>query len=159
MAFALWELAKNPQFQARLRTEVNETLKRVRARGDDDFTANDFETMPYLVALTKETLRLHPIAIDIIRAPTRDDVIPLSKPILGASGKVYNELHIPAGTPIFISPLGYNMYVATHSRYCIPNSFHRNRDVWGSDADAFRPERWFEMNEKPETTLGVYGNL
>ena len=159
MTFALWELAKNPQFQERLRTEINGTFKRVKARGDDDFTANDFETMPCLVALTKETLRLHPIAIDVIRAPTRDDVMPLSKPIVGTSGKIYNELSIPAGTPIFISPLGYNMYVTIHDR-CFPlNSFYRNRDVWGSDADVFRPERWFEMNEKLETALGVYGNL
>jgi len=143
LTFALWELAKNRQFQERLRTEINETLKRVRARGGDDFTANDFETMPCLVALTKETLRVHPIAIEIVRAPSTDDVLPLSKPVIGASGKTYTELLIPAGTPIFISPLGYNM----------------NRDVWGSDADVFRPERWFEVNQKPETAFGVYGNL
>jgi len=159
LTFALWELAKDPQFQERLRTEVNETLKMVKARGDDDFTANDLETMPCLVALTKETLRLHPIAIDVIRAPTRDDLMPLSKPIIGASGKVYNELPIPAGTPIFISPLGYNMYVTTYDRFFQLKSFRRNHDVWGPDADVFRPERWFEMNEKPETALGVYGNL
>jgi len=140
--------------------EINGTLKGVRTRGGHDFTANDFETMPWLVALTKETLRLHPIAIEVIRAPTRDDVIPLSKPIIGASGKVYGELPVPPGTPIFMSPLGYNMYVTTRRDRCfLPNSFRRNRDVWDSDADIFRPERWFEMNKEPETALRVYGNL
>ena len=33
--------------------EINETLAKVRARGDGDFTANDFESMPYLVAVIK----------------------------------------------------------------------------------------------------------
>ena len=37
--------------------------------------------------------------------------------------------------------------------------FRRNKDIWGRDADEFRPERWFEMSEKRETSFGVYGNL
>lgn len=159
MSFALWELSKNRQFQERLRAEIDETLQKARARGDSDITANDFETMPCLVAVTKETMRLHPIALDVIRAPMRDDIMPLSKPVIGASGKAYNELPIPAGTPIFISPLGYNMCVTVRDRRFLFDSFRRNRDVWGSDADAFRPERWFEMNEKPEASFGVYGNM
>ena len=53
MTFGLWELAKHPDFQEKLRAEISETLVKVKARGDTDFTANDFETMPYLVAVTK----------------------------------------------------------------------------------------------------------
>lgn len=38
--------------------------------------------------------------------------------------------------------------------------FHgRNQDVWGPDAHEFRPERWFEMKERVESPVGVYGNL
>jgi len=33
--------------------EINETLEKVKARGDTDFTAKDFDNMPYLVAVTK----------------------------------------------------------------------------------------------------------
>lgn len=38
--------------------------------------------------------------------------------------------------------------------------FHdRNQDLWGPDAYAFRPERWFETSEQVESPVGVYGNL
>jgi len=37
--------------------------------------------------------------------------------------------------------------------------FHSNKDLWGPDAYEFRPERWFGMNEEPESHIGVYGNL
>ena len=46
-------MAKHRDLQEKLRTEINETLEKVKARGDDDFTANDLENMPYLVAITK----------------------------------------------------------------------------------------------------------
>jgi len=46
-------LAKHRDCQGKLRAEINETLAKVKARGDADFTANDFENMPYLVAFTK----------------------------------------------------------------------------------------------------------
>ena len=37
--------------------------------------------------------------------------------------------------------------------------FRRNKDVWGPDAYEFRPERWLDMNERPESPVGVYGNM
>jgi hypothetical protein len=37
---------------------------------------------------------------------------------------------------------------------------YRNPDVWGSDAEVFRPERWLQQDAgKVETPVGVYGNL
>jgi len=53
LTFTLWEMAKHRDLQEKLRTEINETLERVKARGDGDFTANDLENMPYLAATTK----------------------------------------------------------------------------------------------------------
>jgi len=143
LTFALWEFAKNRRVQEKLRAEIKETLGRIRMRGDSDFTVSDIDSMPYLLAVGKEVLRVYPVAIEIPRAPNQDDVLPLSKPVVGVSGKVYKELHISAGTPLFISTIGYNL----------------NKDVWGPDAYEFRPERWLEMNDKPELPVGVYGNL
>ena len=53
VTYGLWELAKHRDFQEKLRAEINETLAKIKARGNSDFTANDFESMPYLVAFTK----------------------------------------------------------------------------------------------------------
>ena len=50
MAYILWELAKNPESQTKLRTELNAN---VSAKGNADFTAVELETMPYLNAVIK----------------------------------------------------------------------------------------------------------
>jgi len=93
--------------------------------------------------LVKEALRILPPVADIPRVTTEDDVMPLSKPIVGNSGKVYNEIAVPAGTFVFFSMLGHGL----------------NKDVWGPDAHIFRPERFLEVNGTPEERIGVYGNL
>ena len=46
-------MAKHRECQDKLRAEINETLEKVKARGDVDLTANDLENMPYLVAIIK----------------------------------------------------------------------------------------------------------
>ncbi|KAF9780802.1 cytochrome P450 [Thelephora terrestris] len=140
---ALWELAENRHVQEKLRAEIMETLSRIRARGDSDFTVNDFDSMPYLLAVGKEILRVYPVVVEVVRAPKKDDVLPLSKPFVGRSGKLYRDLHVPAGTIVAVSSVGYNL----------------NKDVWGPDAYEFRPERWLDMNGKPESPVGLYGNL
>ena len=53
LTFGLWELAKKRQIQERLRAEIMKTLGKIRDRGDDDFTVDDFDSMPYLVAVVK----------------------------------------------------------------------------------------------------------
>ena len=53
MTLGLWELAKHQDVQEKLRAEINEILVKIKARGDVDFTVNDFKSMPYLVAFTK----------------------------------------------------------------------------------------------------------
>ena len=48
-----YELAKNPEFQEKLRTEIALKRAEVQARGDADFTMDDLESMPYLQATIK----------------------------------------------------------------------------------------------------------
>lgn len=144
LTLAIWELAKHPEYQNKLRAEIHGGLEAVHARGGVDLDISDFENMPYLVVLAKETLRMHPIAADIpMRISRAADCLPLTKPIIGLSGRLYHELPIPAGTSIVISAFGYN----------------QSPDLWGPDAYEFRPERWFNANEKPESPVGMYGNL
>ena len=56
-------------------------------------------------------MRVDPVGVEIVRTPAEDDVLPLTKPIVGTSGRVYTELPIPKGTPITISTIGYNWYI------------------------------------------------
>ena len=58
MTFTLWELAKNRDVQDKLRAEVSEAWGKVKARGDSEFAADDFDSMPYLVAVVKVHPRL-----------------------------------------------------------------------------------------------------
>ena len=41
--------------------------------------------------------------------PIQDDILPLTKPIVGASGRVYKEVPVPKGTAINVSIAAYNM--------------------------------------------------
>jgi cytochrome P450 len=78
------------------------------------------QRLPYLQAVIKEALRIHP-----------------------ATGFPMQRLVPPEGTTIagrFIpggSSVGINAWVA-----------HRNQDVYGLDADEWRPERWLEIEEQ-----------
>ena len=60
---------------------------------------------------TQEVLRVYPTATELVRVASKDDVLPLSQPIIGVSGKVYKELPITAGTGVSIAVLGYNWCV------------------------------------------------
>jgi hypothetical protein len=53
---------------------------------------------------------MHPIVNELQRVPKEDTVLPLSTPIVGISGKVYEELPVPAGTIMNLSLVGYNLY-------------------------------------------------
>ena len=36
---------------------------------------------------------------------------------------------------------------------------NRNKDVFGQDANEFRPERWLDEEKKIESKMGVYSGL
>lgn len=50
MAYVLWELAKNPESQTKLRAELDAN---VSAKGNADFAVSELESMPYLNAVIK----------------------------------------------------------------------------------------------------------
>ncbi|SJL12070.1 uncharacterized protein ARMOST_15491 [Armillaria ostoyae] len=144
LCFGLLEFCKHPEIQQRLRSEVHSTERAIRNDGRTEFTSSDLDSMPYLSAVVKETLRYHAAVYNVLRVSSQDDVLPLSKPITTTSGKVLHKLPIPKGLQIISSVAAYN----------------RNKDIFGEDADVFNPERWLRESV-PNTTasLGVYGSL
>jgi len=144
LCWVLLELARHPEVQQRLRDEIRETERVIRARGGSDFTANDLDNMVYLHAVIKESMRFHPALYQNYRRAAKDDVLPLSKPIIGTNGEVIEKLPIAKGTKVILSIAAY----------------HRNKDVFGEDADVYNPDRWLDTTrEKKGPTIGVYGNL
>ncbi|KIJ36043.1 hypothetical protein M422DRAFT_261592 [Sphaerobolus stellatus SS14] len=130
-AIFLNDIAQNPEVQERLRQEISN--KQAEIGGDDaTFTPYDYESMPYLNAVLKESMRLNPILSESYRTNRADDVLPLSEPIQGTDGKVYNELTVSKGTIVVVDVTSTN----------------RRKDLWGEDADQFNPERWLKEGEK-----------
>lgn len=75
-----------------------------------------------------------------------DVVIPLQKPALGVDGQMMSELALPSGT--LILP-------------CF-SSCNTAKDIWGEDAEEWKPERW--LSPLPPSVSearipGVYSNL
>ncbi|GAA5994665.1 cytochrome P450 [Rhodotorula paludigena] len=79
----------------------------------------DVKALPYLSACIQEALRLHSTSgMGLPRLMTQDTEV---------CGEVF-----PAGT--ILSVPSYSM--------------HRLKEVWGEDADQYRPERWLESEER-----------
>ena len=95
---------------------------------------------------------------------SRDDVLPLSKPVLTNYGDMINEVLIPKGTIITASVAAYNRYVLqSHKLLRMGNGtlYRSDKDLWGEDAHEFNPDRWLDgaLNEKKSPSIGVYSNL
>ncbi|KAF8864708.1 putative cytochrome P450 alkane hydroxylase [Acephala macrosclerotiorum] len=107
-------LARRPDIWAKLLAEVDEL------RGEKP----DYETlrnMKYLKYLMNESLRLYPVVPGNARFANRDTVLPHGGGPTGTS-------------PLYISKgqiVAYSTYV-----------MHRRPDIYGPDAEVFRPERW-----------------
>ncbi|KAI0721330.1 cytochrome P450 [Cerioporus squamosus] len=143
VSWMLLELARHPEYQARLRAEIQARREVVRARGDIRFTIDDLDSMTLLNNAIKETLRYHAIVFHLNRYALKDDVIPLQDPIVTATGEVIDAIPVKAGTWIKLSFCGYN----------------RLPSVWGADPDVWNPDRFFQIDPTKQTKLGVYANL
>ncbi|KAF9043631.1 cytochrome P450 [Hymenopellis radicata] len=146
VAWVLYELALHPEDQERVRSEVLVASKQKTLAGQK-FDATDYDSMPYLNAVIKESLtlleslRLHPFAHSLPRIAEHDDVLPLAEPIVDVNGKILSEVAIQKGQVLITSLLNYN----------------RSENVWGSDAQLWRPSRFFETEKS--INIGVYANL
>ncbi|KAJ8590023.1 cytochrome P450 [Rhizopogon salebrosus TDB-379] len=120
LGYALWELAKDPKRQSKLRKECLAYL--------GELCYDDSQTkLPYLDAVIREVLRLHPALPYMERVSIKEDVLPLRHPLVMPDGKELSSIKISAGQTVVI-PI---------------HAINRADSVWG-DGSAFKPERWLE---------------
>ncbi|KAH9941744.1 cytochrome P450 [Epithele typhae] len=109
----LWILSRDQSAQARLRSEILAVkLAHAAASGHDGpwesvhLPYDTLMALPYLDAVLRETLRVHPPTNMINRTCTRDAILPVEFPLTDASGEEVKAVHVPAGTNIVISDNG-----------------------------------------------------
>ncbi|KAH9941758.1 cytochrome P450 [Epithele typhae] len=133
LAFTLLELARHPDVQSRLREEIRSTGR--------DLSYDDVQRLPFLDAVVKEGLRLHPASPQTERVALRDDVIPLSIPIKTASGETLSSVRVRAGQ-VFHIPF---------------TTMHVAPAVWGPTAAAYDPARWLTPGGVPPPSALPHG--
>lgn len=110
-------IAKEPRIFEKLRDEISMLQGRLP-------TYEELRNFKYLKWCLNESLRIHPVVPGNSRFAIRDTVLPLGG---GANGK--HPLFVPRGTLVAYSPY----------------SMHRRHDIYGPDADEYKPERWEKL--------------
>lgn len=117
VAWMLYEIACDPDFQEQLREEIctipNPSFDQLNNR------------LPLLDAALKETLRMHPAILENHHEASETIRVPLSEPITETGEQ---QIIIPKGTTVVI-PV---------------NVLQMDKEFWGEDAEFFRPGRWLE---------------
>ncbi|KAG6909218.1 hypothetical protein DXG01_001525 [Tephrocybe rancida] len=125
LTWALIELSRKQEKQQKLREELSQ------------FSAADptweqlASELPYLDSIAHEILRLHPPVTDTNRIAAEDDIIPLTTPVVTASGETVPSLVIKKGTAV-TAPI---------------RAINRSEAFWGPNAKDFEPERWLEESD------------
>ncbi|OQD84618.1 hypothetical protein PENANT_c012G03916 [Penicillium antarcticum] len=128
-AWVIYLLASNPHIQSQLREEIHANLRTTSPVDADSDLSSVLESLPLLNGVCNETLRLYPTVPLSMRTPRQDTTI---------AGQ-----RIPKGTEIYIVPWAVN----------------RDQELWGPDADVFKPERWIDAETgKPNNTGGTSSN-
>ncbi|KAJ7473349.1 cytochrome P450 [Mycena latifolia] len=135
LTLGLLELARNPEFQDRLRAEVHS------ARAGNRHLA--YDTLPLLNAFIKEVLRKYPAAPLLDRIAVQDTIIPLTESVVTSSGDSVNHIPIRKGQIVTVASASY----------------HRLESRWGADAHEFKPSRWLEGAACRGEAIGPYANL
>ncbi|KAF8512621.1 cytochrome P450 [Hysterangium stoloniferum] len=143
LTWTVYELARHPEYQKLVKDEIKATREQASRRGDKELSVADLDSMKYLLAIMKETLRFHPIIPALHRVAGEDDVIPLSTPATGKTGETITSVRVGEGQRIIMSLVAYNRLEA----------------LWGNDPHVWRPERFLDGSVKQGANMGVFANL
>jgi len=130
MTWCLHHLSLHPHIQTRLRDEVlSVPFPSIYSATSH---ADVLDSLSFLDAVVRETLRVSPPAHGSIRTAITDDLIPVS-----------HAVHLRDGT---IIPPGGHIPIRKGSFIHIPiEGLNLCEDIWGPDSRAFNPDRWFNL--------------
>ncbi|KAG8852487.1 hypothetical protein FRB96_008675 [Tulasnella sp. 330] len=140
---AMWLLydLSLPQYK-HIQTKLRAELASVTSSNP---SMEEINALPYLDAVIRENLRINAPVAGTHRTAAKDDLIPLSTPIVDRNGVKRWEIRVAKGDVMYISLLAMN----------------RDKSIWGEDALEFKPERWLDTNKHPRVNElpGVYSGL
>lgn len=115
----LYHLLRTPETVQKLREEINGAVAAGKC-SVPNVAFKESQDMPYLQAVMKEAMRMHPAT-----------GLPLWREVPKEGAEIAGKF-FPRG-----SVVGVNTWSA-----------HYNKDVFGADAEVFRPERWLEAEKE-----------
>jgi len=118
LSSVLYYLSKYPEARRKLEKEIETAISEGKA--SNPITYAESVKLPYLSAVINEAMRIHPATGFILerRVPK--------------NGTTLNGIYLPENTVV-----GVNAW-----------ALHYNKDVFGPDVQAFRPERWIDGDEE-----------
>ncbi|KAH9923738.1 cytochrome P450 [Epithele typhae] len=135
------QLSQYPEVQERLREEV----RHAKEQYGNDIPYDEVMALPYLDAVCRETLRLFPPVVMVIRESQEDVALALSDPVVGKDGSPMSEIIVPKNTTVIVNVSACNT----------------NKALWGEDAFEWKPERWLQPLPKALEDAripGLYSN-
>ncbi|KAK2774702.1 hypothetical protein FQN52_004231 [Onygenales sp. PD_12] len=131
LAAVFYHIMKNPTCLRKLVAEIQTAVDNgtIENRATGIVSWKESQTLPYLDACIKEAFRVHPAA-----------GIPLER-ITPSSGVEICGQHVAGNTIVG----------------CSPWVIHRRPEIFGEDADVFRPERWLDSD--PAKIREMNGNM
>ncbi|KAF2727110.1 benzoate 4-monooxygenase cytochrome-like protein P450 [Polyplosphaeria fusca] len=117
-------IISHPRVYKRLQAEIDHAVESGLLGSSAIISEAQAKTLPYLNAVIREGIRIHPPVTDIV-----PKVVPKEGDTVSINGE---SIFLPGGTNIGYCVLGLN----------------RSKALFGDDVDLFRPERWLVEDDK-----------
>ncbi|KAF2865800.1 cytochrome P450 [Massariosphaeria phaeospora] len=124
VTWALYELVRHPETLRELRAELSKIVG-----PSDPPSSSQLEGLEFLNSVVQETMRVHSSVGMNVRSALKDTSLPTGGGLTGTS-----PVGILAGTSVVLGL----------------DSLHHRTDIFGPDADVYRPHRW-DNHWKPDT--------
>ncbi|KAK6454753.1 cytochrome P450 52A12 (DH-ALK2) [Scheffersomyces xylosifermentans] len=127
LSFTFMELARNQNIWDKLKAEIYSMFGHGENSDIGSITFESLKKCEYLKAILNESLRMYPSVPQNFRVAQKNTTLPRGG---GKDGM----------SPILVRK-GQSLFYAVYAT-------HRSQEIYGPDAEIYRPERWFEPSTK-----------